>query len=216
MTAAAAYTAPVPAEPRALLLAVARDPLAPETLALAAGIGITWGWPLGPVRGGVLGLTAAASSALFAQYFPGASGLLAATHSPSAPAVEDPRSDEFADLLELLLAHRQDDSAQTEWIARAVAAACLGDNHLWEDLALPDRASLSALLGAYFPALVMQNTHNLRWKRFFYRQLCERAEVSLCKAPSCGVCSDYAACFGGGEEVAPAPALRASTERNPG
>ena len=216
MTAAAAYTAQMPAEPRALLLAVAREPVAPETLALAAGIGITWGWLLGPVRGGVLGLTEAASGALFERYFPGASRLLASLHSPSAPAVADPRLDEFADLLELLLAYRQDDSAQTEWIARAVAAACLGDNHLWEDLALPGRASLSALLGAYFPALVIQNTHNLRWKRFFYRQLCERAEVSLCKAPSCGVCSDYAACFGGDAEVSPAPAPRASTEPNPG
>lgn len=216
MTAAAACTAQVPAEPRALLLAVAREPAAPETLALAAGIGITWGWLLGSVRGGVLGLTEAASSTLFERYFPGASGLLTSRHSLRTPAASDPRLDEFADLLELLLAHRQDDSAQTEWIARAVAAACLGDNHLWEDLALPSRASLSALLGAYFPALVMQNTHNLRWKRFFYRLLCERAEVSLCKAPSCGVCSDYAACFGGDADVSPVPAPRASPAPHPG
>lgn len=212
MNATATCITPAPAAPHALLLAAAREPLAPETLALAAGIGITWSWLLGPVRGGVLGLTAAASSALFERYFPAASGLLATHRFPSAPALPHAREDEFADLLELLLMYRQDDSAQTEWIARAVAAACLGDNHLWEDLALPSRASLSALLGAYFPALVVQNTHDLRWKRFFYRQLCERANVSLCKAPSCGVCSDYAACFGGDADRSPILAPRTSPE----
>jgi len=30
---------------------------------------------------------------------------------------------------------------------------------------------------------------------FFYKMLCDRAEVRLCKAPSCGVCSDYSLCF---------------------
>jgi len=26
--------------------------------------------------------------------------------------------------------------------------------------------------------------------------LCDRAQIQLCKAPSCGVCSDYLQCFG--------------------
>lgn len=186
-----------------LLLGCAREPDQAETRALARAIGLTWGWPLGPL-GGVLGLTEDASRVLFDRCFPGAIPLLARVHPLSTPASSDPRLDEFADLLELLMAYRKDRTIQGEWVARAVAAGCMGDNHLWEDLGLASRASLSALLNAHFPTLVAQNTHNLRWKRFFYRQLCQRAEISLCKAPSCGVCSDYAACFGGSEDFSPA------------
>jgi len=35
----------------------------------------------------------------------------------------------------------------------------------------------------------------MRWKKFFYRTLCERDGVLLCKAPNCEVCEDYALCF---------------------
>jgi nitrogen fixation protein NifQ len=36
----------------------------------------------------------------------------------------------------------------------------------------------------------------MKWKKFFYRCLCEMEGFSLCAAPSCAECSDYAACFG--------------------
>lgn len=183
------------------LLAGARDPGQPEILALAHGIALTWGWPLGPA-GGVLGLDREASRALLAAVFPAAADLLDDLPAPPAAAGRD-RADEFTDLLGLLLPHRLRRNRDGEWLARAVAAGCLGDNHLWEDLGLPSRAHLSALLDAWFPALVARNAYGLRWKRFFYRQLCEATEIRLCKAPSCGVCSDYAACFGG---VAATPA----------
>lgn len=177
------------------LLAGTRDAGQPEVLALAHGIALTWGWALGPA-GGVLGLDREASRALLAVVFPAAADLLDELCAPPAAPGGD-RGDEFADLLGLLLAHRLRRNRDGEWLARAVAAGCLGDNHLWEDLGLPSRAQLSALLDAWFPALVARNAYNLRWKRFFYRQLCEATEIRLCKAPSCGVCSDYAACFGG-------------------
>lgn len=35
----------------------------------------------------------------------------------------------------------------------------------------------------------------MKWKKFFYRQLCEQAEVLICKSPNCAVCSDYSLCF---------------------
>lgn len=177
------------------LLAGARDAGQPEIRALAHAIALTWGWPLGPA-GGVLGLDREASRALLAVVFPAAGDLLDELCAPPAAAGED-RGDEFSDLFGLLLAYRLRRNRDSEWLARAVAAGCLGDNHLWEDLGLPSRAHLSALLDAWFPALVARNAYNLRWKRFFYRQLCETTEIRLCKAPSCGVCSDYAACFGG-------------------
>ncbi|NTV11887.1 MAG: nitrogen fixation protein NifQ, partial [Zoogloea sp.] len=57
------------------------------------------------------------------------------------------------------------------------------------------RPALSALLGRHFPALAAKNVHNMRWKKFVYKQLCDRAEVHACRAPSCGQCGEYAACF---------------------
>ena len=176
------------------LLAGARFARHPETLVLAHGIALTWGWPLGPA-GGLLGLDREASRALLEVVFPAARDLHDDLRTQSAAAGGD-RGDEFAELLGLLLPHRLHCNRDSEWLARAVAAGCLGDNHLWEDLGLPSRAQLSALLDAWFPALVARNSYNLRWKRFFYRQICEATEIRLCKAPSCGVCSDYAACFG--------------------
>jgi nitrogen fixation protein NifQ len=40
----------------------------------------------------------------------------------------------------------------------------------------------------------------MKWKKFFYKQLCDRAEVKMCPAPSCQVCNDYQNCFGSEED----------------
>ena len=106
------------------------------------------------------------------------------------------RADEHGELVDLLLAHRADDSEETQWLAFTIATACLGNNHLWQDMGLSGRDVLSALMRRHFAPLYEKNAHNMKWKRFFYKELCRMAEVSLCKAPSCRVCTDYAACFG--------------------
>ncbi len=102
----------------------------------------------------------------------------------------------FADLFDLLWQYRRDDKDVTEITTRFVVAACAGENHLWEDMGLPDRETLSRLIRHYFPALYHKNKANMRWKKFFYKQLCDRVESRLCRAPSCGECSDYVSCFG--------------------
>lgn len=112
------------------------------------------------------------------------------------------RDDEFGDILGLLLDHAARRDESTRHLAGLVARACLGENHLWQDLGLPSRQILSALMREHFPALYAKNTGNMRWKKFFYRQLCERAAVLICKSPSCGVCCDYAECFGPEEGMA--------------
>jgi nitrogen fixation protein NifQ len=137
---------------------------------------------------------------LLDRYFPAAQGVahtgLAGGGVDGVGAVCNAlATEEFADLLALLLEHRRDDSEENGWLARAVASACAGSNHLWEDMGLPDRDTLSRLMRRYFTTLFYKNTGNLRWKKFFYKMLCDRAEVRLCKAPSCGVCSDYSLCF---------------------
>ena len=68
-------------------------------------------------------------------------------------------------------------------------------------MGLTGRQALSDLLQQNFTALHDKNVGNMKWKKFFYKQLCERAEVNLCKAPSCQVCADYRSCFGPEEAV---------------
>ena len=109
------------------------------------------------------------------------------------------RGDEVADLMALLLDHAdpvRGDQAQCRAVAEMVALACLGDNHLWQDLQLASRNELSALMRHWFPALVAKNHADMKWKKFLYRQLCEREEILICKSPSCAVCTDRPICFG--------------------
>jgi nitrogen fixation protein NifQ len=109
------------------------------------------------------------------------------------------RADEVIDLVALLRAHADAAAGTREEIeatAERVAVACLGDQHLWQDLKFASRAELSALMAHWFPTLVAKNQHDMKWKKFLYKQLCEREEIFICKSPSCAMCTDYAVCFG--------------------
>lgn len=118
-----------------------------------------------------------------------------AIHSAVASAMP-PTDDEFQDLLELLLEYRAVPDAAAARLCHFIATAALGENHLWQDMQLPDRDALSRLLRENFPALAAKNVNNMKWKKFFYRELCARAEVPICKSPHCAACCDYAVCFG--------------------
>jgi nitrogen fixation protein NifQ len=86
----------------------------------------------------------------------------------------------------------------------------MGQNHLWQDMGLPDRRVLSRLIEWNFPSLFARNSGDMKWKKFFYRQLCEQAEVLICKSPSCGVCVDHQLCFGHAEAASPAAQITMS------
>lgn len=116
------------------------------------------------------------------------------------------RGDEYEDVRALLAEHAAAQDAPTLRLARMIALACLGENHLWQDLGLPSRQVLSSLMRENFPGLFLANSGNMRWKKFFYRQLCQRAGISICRSPSCAACSEMQVCFGP-EEGAPAPAF---------
>ena len=106
--------------------------------------------------------------------------------------------DEFGDLVALLLEHATagQDPRLSLCLAHAVATACMGANHLWQDLGLPDRSVLSRLMAEHFAPLKARNHGDMRWKKFFYRELCAAAEVPICKSPSCAECVDQPVCFG--------------------
>jgi nitrogen fixation protein NifQ len=163
------------------LMVAARDPADIATLAFGGVL----------ARFQIQGLDESTLTRLYRRYFPGRPQTTDASTVCNALSAA-----EFEDLLALLREHRRDETEETEWLARAIASACAGENHLWEDMGLPSRDTLSRLIRRYFTTLYYKNIGNLRWKKFFYKQLCDRAQVRLCKAPSCGVCSDYALCFG--------------------
>nr|WP_321457603.1 nitrogen fixation protein NifQ [uncultured Cohaesibacter sp.] len=109
--------------------------------------------------------------------------------------VEPERASELADVKSLLLEHHNGASREEFWIAQIVATGCMGSDHLWSDLGLFSRKSLGQMLLANFRTLAEQNVNNMRWKKFFYRQLCAKEGFILCRSPSCETCSEYKVCF---------------------
>lgn len=179
------------------LMLAAQDPTDPVTRAFAGALETS---RAALPAAQPLGLDGAAFQALLVRYFPAAANDLpefnGAADATGCPAL---RCDEYDDLLQLLLAYRSDGSDETSWLASAVAAACLGQNHLWQDLGLANRQELSELLKTRFAALYARNTGNMKWKKFFYKQLCDREGINACRAPSCAACDDYSKCFGAEE-----------------
>jgi len=141
-----------------------------------------------------LGLSPECLAALVGRYFPHAPGLLAGIiaigHDDQPIAPEEP------DLRALLLEHRTRGLLEEEWLAHVVARRALGANHLWQDLGLTTRADLSGLMRRHFTGLAELNHRDMKWKKFFYRELCQREGVLICKSPNCEVCADFALCFG--------------------
>ncbi len=78
-------------------------------------------------------------------------------------------------------------------------SACLGNDHLWQDIGFWQRQDLSQFLQHNFPELARRNHKDMKWKKFLYKQLCEAEGLNLCRAPSCEVCDDYSNCFGSEE-----------------
>jgi nitrogen fixation protein NifQ len=175
------------------LMAAARYPNDPVTLAFAGVIALA-PQRAAPYDGPVAGLDDRALAAMRMQLFPGLQAPLLKT-----TAADPGQFDEFDDLVSLLLDHRTGNDEPSRWLAHAIATAAMADNHLWQDLGLPSRAELSWLMQTQFTRLALRNSGDMKWKKFFYRQLCERAGLTVCRSPSCGVCSDYQQCFGSEE-----------------
>lgn len=182
------------------LLAIARNPDDPVTRTFAAAIHMARS--SSRLAGRLtFGLDISAYKGLLDAYFLGAQAaylipvLNSAKYSPSTA-----NWDEFNDVSALLLEHRSDQGQETHCLAYAITACCMGDDHLWQDMGLNTRQELSVLLQRHFTTLYEKNTGKMRWKKFFYKQLCERAGAYVCRSPSCAVCVEYKNCFAPEEE----------------
>lgn len=138
------------------------------------------------------GLNSQELAALVAEYFANALIYLA-SWCRATDSIED---DEVGMVRDLLLAQRSTSGNVGRWLAAMVARRAVEPNHLWEDLGLRDRSELSRLLLRHFAPLASRNTRNMRWKRFFYRMLCEEDGFVMCTTPVCTECNDFELCFG--------------------
>jgi nitrogen fixation protein NifQ len=127
--------------------------------------------------------------------------------APSGKQLDFERMLERQDLINLLKNYSRPEVVEIDWIIGLLVAGCLGDDHLWQDLGLWSRSQLTALLHYNFPELAARNTHDMKWKKFLYKQLCEAEGLYLCRAPSCQVCVDYGVCYGSEESIIETQAL---------
>lgn len=103
----------------------------------------------------------------------------------------------FPELVSLLWEHRSGDE-RVDWpLAHAVACACFGHRHLWQDLGLERRQDASRLLMEHFFPLSRENVANSKWKRFFFRKLGERLGVPDLAPRGCVGCAEFGRCFVG-------------------
>lgn len=138
------------------------------------------------------GLATAELANLMAQWFPAACSMGVAWDVEDMTAEDE----EIAMVRDLLLAHRSSEGDVGRWLAGMIARRAMEPNHLWEDLGLRDRTELTRLLARHFAPVAARNTRNMRWKRFFYRMLCEDDGLVMCSTPVCTNCSDFDLCFG--------------------
>jgi nitrogen fixation protein NifQ len=138
------------------------------------------------------GLAAADLASLMALWFPAACGMGVVWQAREAESDDD----EIAMVRDLLLAHRSSEGDAGRWLAAMIARRSMEPNHLWEDLGLRDRSELTRLFARHFGPIAVRNTKNMRWKRFFYRMLCEDDGLVICSTPVCTNCNDFNLCFG--------------------
>ncbi len=144
-----------------------------------------------------LGLQPSDLDTLLDTFFPGLdrSRLDRSSHETATPMTQS-----NDDVLSLLLSHVppdacSDDRRTAVWLAHILAARAARPGHLWVAMGLHERPQLTAAIRRHLPSLAAANHLNMRWKRYLYKQVCDMHGGTLCKAPNCGVCSDYALCF---------------------
>ncbi|MDH3997505.1 MAG: nitrogen fixation protein NifQ, partial [Desulfuromonadales bacterium] len=144
-----------------------------------------------------LGLGQRELDSLLLLLFPGQSRELLVRRPLSdnpSPAQSNP------EVLKILLSHVPPDNHFQQdfislWLAQILATRVSLPGHLWVAMGLTERPQLTAAIRRHLPDLAQANSQNMRWKRYLYKQICDLNGGVMCKAPNCGVCSDYHLCF---------------------
>jgi len=144
-----------------------------------------------------LGLGLEEVSAILSEHFPGIGRADLERH---ATPVSGPPPDSNPEVLDILLFHVPLDESggrvrNAQRLARIIAARAAHPGHLWVAMGFFERPELTAAIRRHLPTLAAANNQNMRWKRYLFKQVCDLHGARLCKAPNCGVCSDYELCF---------------------
>ena len=138
-----------------------------------------------------MGLTPDSFSAMGAHFFPG-------IELPQRSDLSDAwleQMPEKGELEALFNDFAADSDPERGWIAAILIAGSAGHHHLWEDLGLFSRSDLSDMIRENFPRLAEKNDRDMKWKKFIYKQLCDREGIIACPAPTCDECADFSVCF---------------------
>lgn len=175
------------------------DPFTAHVFACILAIGVSEAAASGHGVGELLGLGREQLQRLVAVWAPEAR-LLIDLESEGEQAAFDDEEDQIRQLLDR---YRGDDSEETGWIGAILTKRSMSPRHLWQDLGLAAREDLGRLMSERFPELAARNVNHMKWKKFFYRSLCELEGFVLCAAPTCRECGDFHDCFGdeGGESA---------------
>lgn len=139
-----------------------------------------------------VGLDGAALQALIAGMFPAAS----ATFEGAAKDARLTIDNEEQSIRDILWMYSSNASPFQRCLAAMIARRCSRPHHLWQDLGLRNRGELSRLMQRHFAKLAGKNHNDMKWKKFLYRLVCSTEGFTLCTAPVCSECDDFAVCFG--------------------
>jgi nitrogen fixation protein NifQ len=139
-----------------------------------------------------LGLDEAMFERMMEYHFPGIERPAAALQARPWDVASMP---EYAELKSLLTDCQAVHLRDQPWWIDILIAGCSGHSHLWEDLGLFSRHDLNLLMHTHFPLLAAKNDRDMKWKKFIYKQLCEREGIIACPAPTCDACAQFSECF---------------------
>jgi nitrogen fixation protein NifQ len=172
--------------------ATAAAPFTAHVVACALTIGLLEAQENADPLSASLGLDRSALDAMTAHWAPAARHFFRLECEPSSVAIDEEETQLYA----LLGRFKIDTTPTSVWMTSIVARRAMSPRHLWQDLGLFERSELTRLMSEWFPTLAAANVDNMKWKKFFYRKLCELEGFSLCAAPTCRECGDFENCFG--------------------
>lgn len=139
-----------------------------------------------------LGISRGELLALAEDLFPEGLGFLAEHVADSAVEVDE----EERNVRDILAMYASGAGRLERALVALIARRAKAPHHLWQDLGLRHRGELSELMGRHFAPLARKNSQDMKWKKFLYRMVCGTEGFTLCTAPVCSECEDFANCFG--------------------